>query len=188
MPTASSSSGPSDSYGTADSAHLVAFVIRGVLFRSGYTPRSNSAKSLNAPYKHDFLQQAWPSMKRELIEPAKQHCGYSIHLYVVTHNESVANFPPDFIDRVHAEVKPHNGQVFMASGRNDQWDVAGSFLRERRSVLSRYELVIMTRDDFVYAPGSWHALSTRYLPDHLNLVSSDCAAVREQHTLVGPFL
>ena len=57
---------------------------------------------------------------------------------------------------------------------DSQFDVPRAFLQQQFDA-SAYQLVVMTRDDFVYRQGSWDALSSRYDPRKLNIVSTDCS-------------
>jgi len=150
----------------------MALLIRGYLWRANYTPIS-SARHILHPYEHDFLAEAWPAMRANIIDEAAERCGYSVDVFIGTYQ----GLSPDYLDRVRRTTEATHIFEYSQHGMR-QFDLAIALLKEFRlsegALGEQYKLVIVTRDDFVYSEFFWQALSERYEVGRLNLVNTDC--------------
>jgi len=150
-------------------APKVAFVVRGLI----YDPhRAARGGWLHPVGDHDFLSRAWPSMLANLVRPARE-CGFAVDVYVAMHHNSLARLSSEYLSRLHSIDS--NVTVWISSPEtvDQQFDLAKAFLEQFDGVA--YDLVILSRDDFVYRWGSWKALSNGYDSSKLNIVSTDCS-------------
>lgn len=123
---------------------------------------------------HDMLRYAWGSMRQNFVLPA-QGCGYDVDVFVAMHHNARQRMQDEYVARLQAI---HNSTELWVSSPDQvdaQFATVVSFLTFLAPRAATYDLVVMTRDDFVYDPGSWAVLSTKYARDALNLVSTDCA-------------
>ena len=148
----------------------VAFVIRGLIFKRNSQPAGGR---LHPTSDHDLLRSAWPSMLENLVMPARL-CGFDVRIHIVMHPNSRARMDDTYIHRLRAIDSSASIWTVPADTPDSQFDVPRAFLLQQFDA-SAYQLVVMTRDDMVYRPGSWDALSSRYDPGKLNIVSTDCS-------------
>lgn len=151
----------------------VAFVVRGLIYFPHRAPRGGSLHPIG---DHDFLARAWPSMRDHLVQPAKE-CGFTVDLYITLHPNSLPRLSSEYLSRLRSISSNVTIWTVRPDTHDEQFDLAKAFLEAFMEHFhgETYDLVIMTRDDFVYRPGSWKALSNGYDSTMLNLVSTDCA-------------
>jgi hypothetical protein len=153
----------------------MAVVVHGLIDESGYTLHSSGADVVGHPIQHDFLRVAWASMRDQLILPARRTCGMRVDVYVVMHAHSRARMSDDYWARLHAIDHSTTVWVAPAEVADTAFDVLQAFLTHLAPRAARtYDLVLRTRDDFVYDDGSWGVVAQCYRPTKLNQVSTDC--------------
>ena len=145
-------------------------MIRGLIFKRDAQPAGGS---LHPTSDHDLLRSGWPSMLENLVMPARL-CGFDVHIHVIMHPNSRARLDDEYMQRLRAIDSGASIWTVPADTPDSQFDVPRAFLQQQFDA-SAYQLVVMTRDDFVYRQGSWDALSSRYDPRKLNIVSTDCS-------------
>jgi len=113
-------------------------------------------------------------MLEQLVQPARA-CGFVVDVFVAMHGNARDRLDESYMTRLYAIDANASIRVYR-DVRDTQFDTAAAFLRDLLPFANSYALVIFTRDDFVYRPGSWNALSNRYRYNMLNLVSTDCSS------------
>ena len=154
----------------------LAIVIRGLLYLEHREPMSSGRKVVK-DFLHDATQRAMPSLSR-LAAKAREDCGYYTETIAVS---TVKNFPDQYLETI---VDSHVSAVVMFDSQHgtekqtaSQFGLASYALKTLADVLRPFNMILLTRDDFVYSDWAWNVLSTRFdpRPETLNLVNTDCS-------------
>lgn len=144
----------------------------------------------NVSFSQDFFR-VWPSL-RALTDAARRECGFETDVYIGSYDEGVRSLPNGYRERIEqlatavlwlnmSRKATRWSMTQGGTGRINayaQFILAAELLHMFAEVASaraaRYDLVLMTRDDFFYdANDTWTALASRYDPERLNIAWSD---------------
>ena len=125
-------------------------------------------KKITHDFLHDFTQRALPSMKH-LMSRAQKECDLRTDIIVATTQKS---YPKNYLKSLTKNVS----LVLVFEKEMTQFHLASEALEALASLLRWYDLVLMTRDDFVYADFAWDIIAAKYdpAPNVTNFVNADC--------------
>lgn len=150
----------------------VAFLVRGLFFHEHVLPLSTGSKVLK-PYTHSLLR-AWPSMEKNIIS-RMQDCGYSVDTFLATYS----NVPITYSAQAKQATKAATMLIYDPNVVQHQFQLATRALQDivAYSVSNKrqYDLLISTRDDYVYNANFWPVLSARFDHKAINVINNDCA-------------
>ena len=159
-------------------APRIAVVVRGLAYAKNSKPESTAAFILNN-FTHNTMRRALPSIIA-LTEHAASKCGYTSDIFIITYSdipssvrgEARRGLPSGVLDvlrDVAAIIL-----LIQSSEAFGQFSLLLAGLRELNHLLLNYDLILVTRDDFVYAPLTWDILATRYNRSAFNIAYGDC--------------
>ena len=149
----------------------LAVLVRGLVWKK-QSGESHWAKHRSASaYTHDALRAAFPSIMSHIIAPAER-CGFRVRVLIGTYNATSAQAAAE-LDRRVKRMKPahvfwYNPNLVLTQFGLAQSLLVDFFAREQRDMQSN-DIVLLTRDDFVYSAHTWSAIASRYDPMQFNV-------------------